>query len=143
MHTRILILGFVAVMVAGASPAAATVVSAGASGQCYDTDGTGGQDSTRVTADTEGSTLLSVKLLTVTGALAAVTQFVQGTIDAGEDACTNGDTTDYLEADASMDGTGVQVCYDGEGHDGLPLAIHAGSGPAPCPTAPAGPGAPG
>ena len=129
-----------------AAPAQATTVTAGLSGQCYDGPGHGGQDSLRATVDSSNTGApLSVQVLTVTGAVAALAQFAAGTAanPPPADACANADTLDYLEADAAVDAMGVQVCYIGN-EASAPVVVNP-DGPAhnPCPTTPSGPGGPG
>lgn len=117
-----------------ALPAAADSISAGASGQCYDGAGNGGHDEVRVVVDPHAPSATPT-VPTVTGAAGGLAQFAMGIAANGnveDDACPNGDTLDYVEADAEAEGSKVQVCYDGE-------VLTDGS----CPTSPAGPGNPG
>jgi hypothetical protein len=131
-----------AALVLVANPATASVVTAGASGQCFGAEGQGGQDATRITLDTEARDPVSILLLSVTGAVGALQQFAAGTIASPPpaDACANEGALDYLEADAAVDGTGAQVCYVGN-EAPEPVVVNA-DGPAgnPCPTYPTGPG---
>ncbi|HEV8360117.1 MAG TPA: hypothetical protein VGR28_06655 [Candidatus Thermoplasmatota archaeon] len=130
------ILASAALLVVALAPGgSATVVTAGASGQCFDTAGNGGSDWTRVTVDSDDPDVATVQPLTVTGALGAASQFGMGNVATPGSlggACTNADTLDYVEADAGVDATTVQVCYQG-------TIVTDGS----CPTVPPGPGGPG
>jgi hypothetical protein len=120
---------------------AAAVVDVGASGQCYDAASNGGGDQVRVRTDTNSPIQsLSIRLLTVTGAVAGIAQFAMGVVAIAltldplhGDACPNRDTLDYIEADATVGGVAsAQACYDGN--------VRTDGG---CPHSPAGPGAPG
>lgn len=111
----------------GAS-AAALPVEVGASGQCYDDAGNGGQDEARVALDSDDPAGAQVTVLSGTGAASALAELA--TSEAQH--CENDDTLDYLEVHARAGDDMVQACYDG-------AVLTDGS----CPTSPAGPGAPG
>jgi hypothetical protein len=124
---RLLLLALAALALASA-PALGETLEAGASGQCYDDDGNGGQDEARAAVDTDAPASAAVTAPSVTGAAAAVAELAT----SPNQHCENDDTLDYAEADARAGGTTVQVCYDG-------AVLTDGS----CPTSPAGPGQPG
>lgn len=126
-------LGLVLAMAWVAPTTAADTVGAGASGQCYDREGNGGQDEVRVVVNTDGPPNPSVTLLSGTGAAAALAEFAAGAVESGgAGGCSNADTLDYVEADANVGAASAQVCYDGTARvDGA------------CPRSPPGPGAPG
>lgn len=111
-----------------AASAAAVPLEAGASGQCYDDAGDGGQDEARVAVDSDDPAGAQVTLLTGTGTAAAVAELAT----SPNQHCENDDTLDYLEVHARAGDAFAQACYDG--------AVRIDGG---CPTSPAGPGVPG
>lgn len=112
------------------APAAADVVEAGLSGQCYAAAGNGGHDEGRVRIDSSDPAGATVKPLGGTGAVAGLAQFAQGTAASGDpaDSC-DGRNLNYIEADARAGAAAAQVCYNG-------AVVTDGS----CPHSPAGPG---
>lgn len=128
MQAKLLGVGLAIGLLLTALPAAADVIGVGASGQCYDAQGNGGQDEVRVALDSHDPTAAQVTLLSGTGAAAGVVELAT----SENQHCTNDDTYDYVEAGARAGDVAAQVCYDG-------AVLIDGS----CPTTPAGPGSPG
>ncbi|HEV8361085.1 MAG TPA: hypothetical protein VGR28_11580 [Candidatus Thermoplasmatota archaeon] len=131
---------------ATALPASATIVEVGASGQCYDAAGNGGEDALGVAADTNDPAGATVVLPTLTGAVAALDQALSYYTEdsAGCNDAATRRSPDYIEAHARVDATFVQVCYDDRATnvpDPLnldPGAVHT-DGTCPTTPAPAGP----
>lgn len=150
MKRKLLISTLALLVLVGLGPATAGAAEVGASGQCYDQDGSGGQDQATVNDDP------SVTIPTVTGAANAVIALTDDPAKVPDgDGCdrydcdndpsthiescdTDGDGTpdkvarkDYLEVHAEGGGEQAQACYDEEVHAGQTYN---------CPTSPTGPG---
>lgn len=105
-------------LVLGLLPATAQAdtVNVGASGTC---DGPmGGGDNARVILDTHAPESAAVIAPSGTGAAAGLAQLAVGLATDGnpDPAVGNpcpGPRRDWIEADASVDGTGAQLCWDG------------------------------
>lgn len=98
-------------------PFASASYDIGVTGQCYEGDGTGGEDA----AGVRGDTVPTVTVPTVTGAVNAVLALVAppGEPQNGS-GCTGPDadgSQDHVEAHAEADvgpSVSVEVCYDSE-----------------------------
>lgn len=100
-------------MIVAMPAASAQTAEAGASGSCFDSDGSGGEDDLRVIVDA-GSGTVTVDPLTATGTVAAVGALVLPPNNPPTDNCTADDPpNDYIEVHVFTDAGGVQVCYDG------------------------------
>jgi hypothetical protein len=118
------------------APAASEMLEAGASGQCYNPAGSGGEDEMRVAVDTADPLTPAATAPSGTGAAAALVQVVL--FPTGNGGCTDppgSPSPDYLEAHASADGTMIQVCWDGASGGFGSVRVDGG-----CPTSPAPPG---
>lgn len=152
MQRKILMAAMAVMLLVAAWPGTAGAAEVGASGQCYDSDKSGGQDETAVNTES------GVTILSVTGTANAVVALVDepSKVPSGngcdrydcdndpeshlESCDTDGDgipdkqaRRDYLEVHAEGQGQSFQVCYDSEFHAGQEMN---------CPTSPGGPGGP-
>lgn len=152
MQRKILMAAMAVMLLVAAWPGTAGAAEVGASGQCYDSDQSGGEDETAVNSSS------GVTILSVTGTANALVALADDPSkvpsgngcdrydcdndpDSHIESCdTDGDGVpdkqtrkDYLEVHAEGQGEQFQVCYDGQSHQGSTYA---------CPTSPGGPGGP-
>lgn len=142
MRAALLLLGL---SLAFACPATASPVEVGASGQCYDAAGNGGEDAVRVGTDTTNVAGASASAPSGTGAAAALAQ-AAGYYAMGP-GCSDAAgfrSADYIEGHARVGDTFVQLCYDDRANGPLPdpanVGLRAFHVDGSCPTSTGAPG---